>query len=283
MAELLLLSGAPAAADTLMRCVRREAAGGVLHTVRRTRDWAELAAWATAPGGGRLAFVDPFNGGALAAAEIRRLRERAPTLEVVAVADFTRCPPADAFSLAVLGVREIVCTTESDAPARMAAALAAHLNQGAMETLVQALESDVPPPLHRWLGPFLLSTCAAATVCELARAALCSPRTLRRTLRGAGLPTPEELLAWRRLLHAARLLDDGRSADGVARTLGFSSGSALRKCLRRYTGLRPRELCRQGGFAALAALFLGRCRGDAPAGAQTARTRSSRTPGVGVV
>jgi AraC-like DNA-binding protein len=283
MAELLLLSGAPAAADTLMRCVRREAAGGVLHTVRRARDWGEFNAWATAPGGGRLAFVDPFVGGALAAAEMRRLRERAPTLEVVALADFTRCVPADAFSLAMLGVRDIVCTTEPDAPARVAAALAAHLNQGAMETLVQALASAVPPPLHRWLGPFLLSARGAATVSELARAALCSPRTLRRTLRRAGLPTPEELLAWRRLLHAARLLDDGRSADGVARTLGFSSGSALRKSLRRHTGLRPRELCRQGGFTALAALFLDRCRPDSAAGEPIARVRGGRSGAVGVV
>lgn len=282
MAELLLLSGAPAAADTLMRGVRREAAGGVLHTIRRARDWAELAAWGTAPGGGRLAFVDPFPNGLLAAAEIRWLRERAPALEVVALADFTRCPPADAFSLAVLGAREIICTTEPDAPARVASALAAHLNQGAMESVVQALACDVPPQLHRWLGPFLLSARGAGTVSELARAALCSPRTLRRTLRGADLPAPEELLAWRRLLHAARLLDDGRSANGVARTLGFSSGSALRKCLKRHTGLRPRELCHQGGFSALAALFLGRCRRDGPAGAPIA-ARSSRSPRVAVV
>jgi transcriptional regulator GlxA family with amidase domain len=120
-------------------------------------------------------------------------------------------------------------------------------------------------------------------VSELARAALCSPRTLRRTLGRAGLPAPEELLAWRRLLHAGRLLDDGRSADGVARTLGFSSGSALRKCLKRHTGLRPRELRRQGGFTVLAALFLGRCRGDAPAGAAVAGARSSRSGGLSVV
>jgi AraC-like DNA-binding protein len=105
----------------------------------------------------------------------------------------------------------------------------------------------------------LLGTRGAATVPELARAALCSPRTLRRALRAAGLPAPEELLAWRRLLHAARLLDDGRSADSVARALDFSTGSAMRKCLRRYTGLRPGELRRAGAFAALAALFLARC------------------------
>lgn len=263
MGELLLLSGAPAAADVLRRAVQREAAGGVIHTVRRARDWAELAAWAGAPGGGRMAFVDPGFGGAFAGDEIRRLRARAPAVEVVALADFTRCPPADAFALAVLGVREIVCTAEGDAAARVAAALGAHLNRGPMEAMVESLASRVPPPVHRWLAPFLLSPRGAATVPALARAALCSPRTLRRTLRAAGLPPPEELLAWRRLLHAARLLDDGRSADSVARAMDFSTGSALRKSLKRLTGFLPGELRRQGGFGALATLFLRRCRGDA--------------------
>jgi AraC-like DNA-binding protein len=265
MGELLLLSGAPAADDVLRRAVQRESAGGVFHAVRRARDWAELRAWAAAPGGGRMAFVDPCHGGPLAADEIRRLREGAPAVEVVALADFTRCPPADAFRLAVLGVREIVCTADRDAAARVAAALGTYLNRGPMEAMVQSLADHVPPPVHRWLAPFLLSPRGGATVPTLARAALCSPRTLRRTLRGAGLPPPEELLAWRRLLHAARLLDDGRSADGVARALDFSSGSALRKSLKRHTGLRPRELGRLGGFGALATLFLRRCRGDAPA------------------
>lgn len=78
-------------------------------------------------------------------------------------------------------------------------------------------------------------------------------------------PPPELLLAWRRLLHAARVLDDGRSADSVARAMDFSTGSALRKSLKRHTGLRPGELRRQGGFSALATLFLRRCGGEAPA------------------
>ncbi|HEX2205158.1 MAG TPA: helix-turn-helix domain-containing protein [Longimicrobium sp.] len=259
MGHLLFLSHDPAGAGALRRAVERDAAGGVFHTVQRAGGWAELAAWAAAPGGARLALVDPYFGGAFAAGELRRLRERAPALEVVALADFTGRPAADAFTLALLGVREIVCTSEADAAARVAAALEAHLGRGAMEAMVETLAAAVPGAVHRWLAPVLLSARGAATVPELARAALCSPRTLRRTLRGAGLPPPEELLAWRRLLHAVRLLDDGRSADSVARAMDFSTGSALRKCLKRHTGLRPGELLRHGGFAAVAALFLRRC------------------------
>ena len=271
MGELLLLSDGPAAVEALGRAVRRDAAGGVFHTVRRARTWAELAGWAAAPGGARLAFVDPFHGGTFAVGEIRRLRERAPALEVVALGDFTACPAAEAFTLALLGVREIICTAEPDAVPRVAAALAGHLNRGALEATVDALAARVPPSVHRWLAPVLLSAATAGTVSELARAALCSPRTLRRTLHGAGLPPPEELLAWRRLLHAARLLDDGRSADSVARAMDFSTGSALRKSLRRLTGLTPGEARRGGGFAAVAGRFLARCGGEASAGPRVER------------
>ena len=258
MGEILLLCDHPAGAEVLRRALRREAAGGIFHALRHARGWAELAAWAALPGAARLAFVDPYHGGQLAAPQLRGLRERAPGMELVALADFSASPPADGFTLATLGVREIVCLAARDAEARVAAALGAHLNRGAMEETVAALADAVPPAVHRWLAPVLLSPSGVRTVPELARTARCSPRTLRRTLAGAGLPAPEELLAWRRLLHAGRLLDDGRSADSVARALDYSSGSALRKALKRHTGLRPGELRRQGGFSALAGLFLRR-------------------------
>ena len=263
MGQILLLTGTAPGADAVRRAVEREAAGGVFHTLRRAGGWAELAAWAAAPGGGRIALVDPYFGGAFAEGEIRRLCERAPAVEVVALADFTGRPAADAFTLALLGVREIVCVSRGDAAARVAAALEAHLNRGAMDAVVESLAATLPAAMRRWLPPALLSAEGARSVAELSRAALCSPRTLRRALGRAGLPTPEELLAWRRLLHAVRLLDDGRSADSAARATGFSTGSALRKSLKRLTGLRPGELCRLGGFVALAALFLGRCGGGA--------------------
>jgi len=258
MADILLLSSSPPAAERVRRAVQGERAGGVFHTVRAARGWAELSAWASASAAG-LAFVDPYHGGAFAAIEIRRLRERAPAVEVVALADFSGRPAADAFSLAVLGVREMVCTARDAGPAELVRCLREHLNRGPLEEMVEALASVVPAPVHRWLAPALRTLSASPAVPDLARAAGCSPRTLRRGLQAAGLPSPEQFLAWRRLLHAARLLDDGRSADSVARALEFSSGSAMRKSLKQVTGLRPRELAAGGGLRLLAALFLRQC------------------------
>lgn len=266
MADLLLLSPCPSAAQRVRGAVRAESINGVFHSLRVAQGWAELTALAPAAVHG-LAFVDPYHGGAFGAAEIRRLRQRAPALEVVAYADFTGRPPADVFSLAHLGVRAVVCPGRDDNPNALARCLHDHLNRGPLEDAVQRLEQFLPGPLHRWLGAFLLSASTLEDVPQLARVAGCSPRTLRRSLQSAGLPSPEDLLAWRRLLHAARLLDDRRSADSVARTLEFSSGSALRKSMKRLTGLRPGDLARGGGLRLMSSLFLAECGAALPADA----------------
>lgn len=260
MADIFLLSACPASALRVRRAVQRELAGGVFHTLRAARGWGELTALA-ASSAAALAFVDPYYGGAFAAAELRRLRERAPGVELVALADFTRSPADDAFRLALLGVRGLVCAGRDEGPAALVACMREHLNAGPLEELVGDLAAVVPSPIHRWLAPALRSYEVPLTVPALARAAGCSPRTLRRAVRAAGLPTPEQLLAWRRLLHAARLLDDGRSANSVAHALHFSSGSALRKSLKGVTGLCPRELAARGGLRLLASRFLLRCGG----------------------
>ncbi|HEX8451411.1 MAG TPA: helix-turn-helix domain-containing protein [Longimicrobium sp.] len=258
MADILLLSSCPTAARRIREAVQREAAGGVHHRVRQARGWAELTVLASSSACA-VAFVDPYGGGAFAAAEIRRLRERAPALEIVACADFAGRPAADAFSIALLGVRALV--DPADGMGAFVDAVREHLNRAPLDEMVETLASALPPAVHRWLAPVLVAASAPEDVAALARAARCSPRTLRRSLRAAELPTPEQLLAWRRLLHAARLMGDGRTADGVARSLGFSSGSALRKSLKQLTGLRPRDLSGTGGARILAGLFIARCGG----------------------
>jgi AraC-like DNA-binding protein len=264
MATLFLLSSLPAAADCLRRAVQHEAAGGAVHALRPTTGWAELGVLA-GHAGPSVAFVDPYHGGRFAPGEIRHLRERVPATELVALSDFSGRPATDAFSLAVLGVREMICVRETDAVSAVVQSLHAYLNCSPLDELAEALGRSVTPVVGRWLGPFLVSPTGARTVPELARAARCSPRTLHRALRAAGLPSPERLIAWHRLLHAARLLDDGRSADCVARVLGFSSGSALRKSLKQLTGLRPGELRAGGGLAWAAERFLERCGLSSPA------------------
>jgi AraC-like DNA-binding protein len=258
MSDVLLLNPCPAAAERVRRAMRLEAAAGVLHVLRPARGWAELAELADRSPLA-LAFVDPYHGGGFAAAELRRLGDRFPRTAVVAYGDFEARPAADVFTLAVLGVRAVLSVGRGDDPAAIVRCLTDHLNAAPLDALAARLAAAAPAGLRHCLQAVVRSTGAPATVEQFAALARCSPRTLQRTLRAAGLPAPEQFLAWRRLLHAARLLEDGRSADSVARALDFSSGSALRKSLRLATGLRPRDVVAGGGLAFLAQRFLAEC------------------------
>lgn len=273
MADVLLLADSPAALDAVRRALRAAGAGGVSHTLHVAHDWAELSLLAGTVRAG-IAFVDPYHGGALARAEIWRLRTRHPALELVAYADFTGRPAGDPFTLAQLGVRAVVPRCAAGEAPLLAACLDCAPGWTPLEELIERLREVLPAGVHAWLEPLLRSPLEPRTVPEVARRAGCSPRTLRRTLAAAGLPSPEQLLAWRRLLHAARLLEDpGRSVESVARTLELSSGAALRKTLRAMAGLRPRDLAQRGGVRLLAARFLAAC-GDGKAARTHPRSRA---------
>jgi AraC-like DNA-binding protein len=73
-------------------------------------------------------------------------------------------------------------------------------------------------------------------------------RALTERLAEAGLPAPQRLIAWGRLIMAARLLEDpDRKVDAIALTLDFPSGSAFRNACQRYLGCTPNEARERGG------------------------------------
>jgi AraC-like DNA-binding protein len=75
-------------------------------------------------------------------------------------------------------------------------------------------------------------------------------RALTERLAEAGMPAPQRLIAWGRLIMAARLLEDpDRKVDGIALTLDFPSGSAFRNAFQRYLRATPHEVRSRGGAA----------------------------------
>ncbi|MDQ4080799.1 MAG: helix-turn-helix transcriptional regulator, partial [Gemmatimonadota bacterium] len=75
-------------------------------------------------------------------------------------------------------------------------------------------------------------------------------RTLTEQLSEAGMPPPQRLIAWGRMIMAARLLEDSeRKVDAIALTLDFPSGSAFRNACQRYLGCAPHEVRARGGAA----------------------------------
>jgi AraC-like DNA-binding protein len=82
-------------------------------------------------------------------------------------------------------------------------------------------------------------------------------RSLATVLERAGFPPTQRLLMWGRLIVAGHLLEDTRrSADRVAESLGFPSGSAFRNACQRYVGLAPSEIRAAGGSVCVAEAFL---------------------------
>ncbi len=76
-----------------------------------------------------------------------------------------------------------------------------------------------------------------------------TPRALAYQLRRAGMPPVSTVAMWGKALVAAYRLE--RSTDAVAliaRSLGFASGSALRRLLKRCANETPQGLRQPGGF-----------------------------------
>ena len=100
-------------------------------------------------------------------------------------------------------------------------------------------------------------------VTQAARTLGIDRKTIRNRLVKAGLPPPRSVIAWNRLLHAARLLDDpGRRVEQIATILEFPSASAFDNMLRRYAALTPGELRTRGAFAWLLDAYIAALRGD---------------------
>jgi transcriptional regulator GlxA family with amidase domain len=87
-------------------------------------------------------------------------------------------------------------------------------------------------------------------VSELAAALAMSPRALLREMKALNLGSPRALLLWARLIRASHLLErPSETVESVAFRLGYSTGGALGKALKRHVGYSPSELLRQGGLA----------------------------------
>lgn len=118
------------------------------------------------------------------------------------------------------------------------------------------LEGVVPAPARPALEFCVTQARQRLTVDGVARALGMHRKTLRRRLKGAGLPGPLQLIGWCRLLVAARLIEEpGRPLEHVAHDLDFPSAAALRNLLARYTGLRSREVREHGGVGCVLAAF----------------------------
>jgi AraC-like DNA-binding protein len=113
----------------------------------------------------------------------------------------------------------------------------------------QAIHRRVPTALAPVVRLCLDQAHGLPRVDVVARAVGLSSRALAYQLKRAGMPPVSALVMWSKALVAAYRLE--RSNDPVAviaKSLGFASGSALRRLLRRCANETPHGLREPGGF-----------------------------------
>lgn len=202
-------------------------------------------------------IVAPWDSsGALVAPAIAFVRWRRPSLPIVVYCALDESSVRQVVALTRSGADEIILRgIDDDSSALWSRLLVSVSRRMAAQTL-----SELRPLLGKDTEP-ILSYCLeradqSVTVEELAATLNVHRKTLVNRLAAAGLPGPNNLISWCRLMLAARFLEDpGRSVEQVALTLGFGSGPALRNMIRRYTGLRTSELRKLGGWSYLVRLF----------------------------
>lgn len=180
---------------------------------------------------------------------VRTIREEFPSVPVVAYCTLTPDTSRDILALARAGVNDLILRGVDDVGVTLRSVITTAQEHCGAKHVLEAIGPLVPPSVVPFLRYCLEHARQALSVADVASALGVHRKTLVDRLAGASLPTPSAMIAWCRLTLAARMLEDpGRSVEQVALLLDFSSGTALRNMLKRYTGLSPREVRENGGL-----------------------------------
>ena len=179
---------------------------------------------------------------------VRHVREAFPSIPVVLYCGITPETSRDVLEFARAGVNDLVLRDVDDLRFTLRTAMSTAADHCSARAIMAELESVIPPNIMPMMRFCLENGRRALTVEDVADALSVHRKTLVDRLTAAHLPTPSAVIAWCRLLVAARLLEDpGRSIEQVALLLDFPSGTSMRNMMKRYTGLRPGEIRENGG------------------------------------
>lgn len=236
---------------------RAVALAGLERATRPASDWAALRMAFRESGPGAVALVDPYAGSATGepARELEALLTDYNYLPIIAAMP-TRGRHRDVVQLTRWGITEVISLDEEN----VAQALRQHLLRAegwALRTTVRRLLPEGFPGRATALVLRAADVASAGgNADDISRSLRVSRRTVSRWFRRSRLPAPRRLLAWLRLLRAARILDDTeRTVATVARTCGYASDSNLRTALARFVGRSPRKLRREGALASVGVRF----------------------------
>jgi AraC-like DNA-binding protein len=197
----------------------------------------------------RLAIVDLFASGRASFERVRQLKQRLPRLTMIAYVNVTADRAHDLFDAGRQGMDGLIIADQDDSP-RPLLALVEQAESRSLAAVVRQSVAEADPTVRDAVLLCVTRAHERLSPDGLARLLALPRRTVSQRLAAAGYPAPQRLITWGRLVVAAHLLEDKhRSADRIAASLDFPSGSAFRNACQRYLGATPSVVRERGGAA----------------------------------
>ncbi|HJR64379.1 MAG TPA: helix-turn-helix domain-containing protein [Gemmatimonadaceae bacterium] len=174
---------------------------------------------------------------------VRAIRDGFPSIALIGYGRLSSSGSGEVLALARAGVDELIIYGCDDVGIALRSAVEQARERRTAAQVLTVLDDVVPPTLQPFVAFCLEHARQATSVSAAARALGVHRKTLVNRARQAGVAEPSRLLGWCRLLAAAPgLADPFRSVEQVALESGFTSATAFRNMLKRYSGLTPTVL-----------------------------------------
>ena len=223
----------------------------------------------------RVAVIDLFMGGETNFENIRQLKQRLPRLALICYVVVTPERARDLFDAGRQGMDGLVIADHDDAPIDILRIIGLAESRALADVVRRSL-SGIDSVVYDATMLAITKAHERLSPLALARQLGVPRRTVSQRLASAGYPPPQRLLTWGRLIVAAHMLEDRhRSADRVAASLDFPSGSAFRNTAQRYLHATPRQIRSRGGAQYAIRSFFRQVRSPQKAAA-TSRQRFAR-------
>jgi AraC-like DNA-binding protein len=191
---------------------------------------------------------------------LRQLKRGFPSIRVVFYAAVPPARPRDLFEAGRFGIDGLIIEGEDDEPERLKALIEQAEARGLLD-LLRPAHGQAHPLVRDALLVAVTRAHQRLNAERLARILGVRRKLLSVRLRESRFPTTQRLIAWGRLMVAAKMLEDsGRTADSVASALGFPSGGAFRNTCQRYLRTAPLEIRAAGGARFAVEAFVAACR-----------------------
>ena len=213
---------------------------------------------------------------------VRQLKQRLPRLTLVAYVDMALERAHDLFDAGRAGVDGLVLAGRDDSP-RPLLALIETAESKSLAGLVRQSLDGIDPMVTDAVLLAVTRAHERLSPQSLARLLAQPRRAVTQRLSAEGFPPPQRLLTWGRLVVAGHMLEDRhRSADRIASTLEFPSGSAFRNSCQRYLHATPGQIRSRGGAAYVVRALLRQVNARVSNAAEPRSRSAIRTPTLAV-